>query len=298
MALDVDPDRAGAGVAQTTEPGEVDGRLYLYLDRQPRHRLAHGVGAAREVARPTMDAVRCPGRHDELADAVHPHRGRHDLGELLGLLDAGRLAGAQRRLDRAEATARLLVGVAHTRLNDGRREDMAPVQLRDLLVRHAVLRDEVVEARTGDGRQIGVDDDAVAREHPAVERRPRGVAGHRQRHRPAIEQPVPVVARPGARAAPHRRRRPQAANGQLRAQAEVQRENGRHLEHLLISELRLDRHGRAPSGRGSRRMVRPLGRRRYGRRGARWAGRSGPHVAGVVSDVTNARATTPPGGGP
>jgi len=150
------------------------------------------------------------------------HRRRHDLRELLGLLHPRRLAGVQRLLDRAEAAARLLVGVAHAGLHDRRREDVTTVQPGDLLVRHAVLRAQVIKARPRDRRQVRVDDDAVAGQHPVVERRPRRIRRHRERHRPAVQQPVPVVARPRARMPRHRRRGAQAAHRELRAQAEIE----------------------------------------------------------------------------
>ena len=188
-------------VAQTADPGEVDGRLDLDLDRQVGQHGVDGGDAAREVARATVAAVGRARRHDELAHTVEANGRQGDLGDLLGPLDVHRLAGVQRLLDRAEAAA-LVLGVAHARLHDGRGEDVAAVQPRDLLVRHAVGRRVVVEARAADRGEVDVDDDAVAHEAAVGERLPRGVGGHRQRQRRAVERPVPSSLGP----APARRR--------------------------------------------------------------------------------------------
>ena len=212
---------APASRSRSIQTRSSGGSICTWIGRNgTRSRIARD--ALREVLGAAVGPVGRARRHDHLLDAVEAHRGLGDLGELRRELHLRRRARLQRLLDRAEATARVLVRVADARLHDGRREDVRAVQPRELLVGHAVCGPQVVEARALDGLDHRVlDDHAVAREAPGVVERERRLGRKRQRGGRAAEREVAVVRWAGAGATPHRRRRAQALDGQLGSQVEL-----------------------------------------------------------------------------
>ena len=92
--LDVDADGVGARVAQLGQDRQVGGRLALHLDGQPGHRGLDRPHAPGQMPRAAVGSRRGAGGHHHLRDAVEPHRGLGDLGQLGGPLDRG--GGARR----------------------------------------------------------------------------------------------------------------------------------------------------------------------------------------------------------